>query len=180
MNSGERELVGTDLCVCPVVASHLLSNSDPNGGLCWPKSTQILLLNKGRFSGFFVLREERKLTSLCVIQRLIWVQTTNCCLCFPAESVQTQVCWCWGVCPTKSSEIFFFLEPLLADLEASFAVCTNLSLPIFSHFHLFQLFHHSSGYEHSWVPTCHYPDMCGSVTVATAPVFTSSVVAFVD
>lgn len=30
-----------------------------------------------------------------------------------------------------------------------------------------------------WVPTCHYPDMYGSVTVATASVFTS-VVTFVD
>lgn len=46
-----------------------------------------------------------------------------------SKLVQTQVCWCWGVCHTKSSEIYFFLEPLLANLELSFALCTNLSPP---------------------------------------------------
>lgn len=81
MNSGQRELVGTDLCACPVVASHSLGSPDPAGWLCWLWSTQTLLLNKGRRFSDFVLREEKKLTSLWVVQRLIWIQTINCTAC---------------------------------------------------------------------------------------------------
>lgn len=50
-------------------------------------------------------------------------------------------------------------------------------IPIFSHFHLTQFRLWAFLY---WVPACHYPDIYGFVTVATAPVFTSSVVPFVD
>lgn len=31
MNSGQRELVGIDLCACPVVASHSPDSPDPAG-----------------------------------------------------------------------------------------------------------------------------------------------------